>query len=156
MRSLSREGAIDKAIGKKTRALSLWRGLPSGVKEKYPFKEDVTCHPGKWATMEKGIQYLRELAMLEVIYNDPGNEQSPTDPDEVQCTQPLRQKFLQHVPALYTNSLAVMSWKKGEGQTVDEAAGRLRQYKGRLSSSRRARVSAELLCRGSFSYKRRC
>ena len=69
--------------------------------------------------MERGIQYLRELAMLEVIYNDPGNEQLPTDPDEVQCTQPMWQKFLRSVPPLYANSLAVMSWKDGEGQTVD-------------------------------------
>ncbi|KAK4811151.1 hypothetical protein QYF61_019782 [Mycteria americana] len=35
------------------------------MKERYPFKEDVVYHPGKWTTMERGIQYLRELAMLE-------------------------------------------------------------------------------------------
>ena len=57
--SLSREGGIDKAIGKKTQALSLWRRLLSGVRERYPFKEDVVCHPGKWTTMERGIQYLK-------------------------------------------------------------------------------------------------
>ena len=68
--SLSREGAIDKAIGKKTQVLSLWRQILSGVMERCPFKEDVTCHLGKWTTMERGIQYLRELAVLEVIYND--------------------------------------------------------------------------------------
>ncbi|KAK4811353.1 hypothetical protein QYF61_027582 [Mycteria americana] len=61
--SLSREGGIDKAIGKGEPALSLWRQLLSAMKERYPFKEDVYC-PGKWTTMEKGIQYLRELAVL--------------------------------------------------------------------------------------------
>ncbi|GAB0209153.1 hypothetical protein GRJ2_003381000 [Grus japonensis] len=59
--SLSREGGIDKVIGKKAQALSLWRRLLSSVRERYPFSEDV-CHPGKWTTMERGIQYLRELA----------------------------------------------------------------------------------------------
>ncbi|KAM6033078.1 uncharacterized protein LJ206_001912 [Theristicus caerulescens] len=80
--SLSREGGIDKAIGKGAKALSLWRRLLSGVKERYPFKEDVICHPGKWTTMERGIQYLRELAVLEVIYNDLDNDQLSKDPDE--------------------------------------------------------------------------
>ncbi|KAK4818021.1 hypothetical protein QYF61_004145 [Mycteria americana] len=68
--SLSWEGGIDKATGKGAQALSLWKRLLLAMKERYPFKEDVIYHPGKWTTMEKGIQYLRELAMLEVIYGD--------------------------------------------------------------------------------------
>ncbi|KAK4810706.1 hypothetical protein QYF61_007680 [Mycteria americana] len=54
--SLSREEGIDKAIGKGAPALSLWRRLLSAMKERYPFKEDVIYRPGKWATMERGIQ----------------------------------------------------------------------------------------------------
>ncbi|GAB0209289.1 hypothetical protein GRJ2_003394600 [Grus japonensis] len=84
--SLSREGGIDKAIGKKAQALSLWRRLLSSVRERYPFREDVVCRPGKWTTMERGIQYLRELAVRDMVYYDPDNAQLPTDPDEVQCT----------------------------------------------------------------------
>ncbi|GAB0203387.1 hypothetical protein GRJ2_002804300 [Grus japonensis] len=84
--SLSREGGIDKAIGKKAQALSLWRRLLSSVRERYPFSKDVVCQPGKWTTMERGIQYLRELAVQEMVYYDPDNVQLPTDPDEVQCT----------------------------------------------------------------------
>ncbi|KAM9591481.1 uncharacterized protein ACIBXB_006278 [Morphnus guianensis] len=140
--SLSREGGIDKATGRKTQVLRLWRRLLLGVKERYPFKDEVTCHQGKWTTMERGIQYLRELAVLEVIDNDPENAQSPTDPDEVQCTQPMWRKFLRSAPPTYANSLAVMSWKEGYGQTVDELAVQLRQYEGSLSSSLRACVLA--------------
>ncbi|XP_049650116.1 uncharacterized protein LOC126035501 [Accipiter gentilis] len=92
--------------------------------------------------MERGIQYLRELAVLEVIYNDPENAQSPTDPEEVQCTQPMWQKFLRSAPPTYANSLAVMSWKEGYGPTVDELAVQLWQYEGSLSSSLWACVSA--------------
>ncbi|GAB0189130.1 hypothetical protein GRJ2_001378300 [Grus japonensis] len=87
--SLSREGGIGKAIGKKAQALSLWRRLLSSVRERYPFSEDVVCQPGKWTTMERGIQYLRELAVREIVYYDPDNAQLPTDHDEVQCTQPM-------------------------------------------------------------------
>ncbi|KAK4821357.1 hypothetical protein QYF61_018895 [Mycteria americana] len=65
--SLSREGDIDRAIGKRPQSSA------SG---------DNSCQ----TTMERGIQYLRELAMLEMIYGDLDNEQLPKDPDEVQCT----------------------------------------------------------------------
>ncbi|GAB0189107.1 hypothetical protein GRJ2_001376000 [Grus japonensis] len=84
--SLSREGGIGKAIGKKAQALSLWRRLLSSVRERYPFSEDVVCWQGQWTTMKRGIQYLRELAVREMVYYDPDNAQLPTDPDEVQCT----------------------------------------------------------------------
>ncbi|XP_074889985.1 uncharacterized protein LOC142033685 [Buteo buteo] len=87
--SLAREGGIDKTIGKGTQAISLWRQLLSSVKERYPFKEDVICQSSKWTIMERGIQYLRELAVLETIHHDPDNPQLPKDPDEVQCTRPM-------------------------------------------------------------------
>ena len=133
--SLSREGGIDKAIGKKTQALSLWRRLLSGVRERYPFKEDVVCRPGKWTTMEKGIQYLRELAVREMVYYDPDDRQLPTDPDEVQCARPMWRKFVRSAPSSYAHALAVVDWKDEEGPTVDELARRLRQYEESLTSS---------------------
>ncbi|GAB0209563.1 hypothetical protein GRJ2_003422000 [Grus japonensis] len=133
--SLSREGGIDKAIRKKTQALSLWRRLLSSFRERYPFREDDVCRAGKWTTMERGIQYLRELAMWEMVYYDPDNVQLPTDPDEVQCTRPMWRKFIQRTPSSYADSLAVMDWKSEEAPTVDEVAGRLRQYEESLSSS---------------------
>ncbi|GAB0206634.1 hypothetical protein GRJ2_003129000 [Grus japonensis] len=133
--SPSREGGIDKAIGKKAQALSLWRRLLSSVRERYPFSEDVVCRPGKWTTMEQGTQYLRELAVREMVYYDPDNAQLPTDPDEVQCTRPMWRKFVRSAPSSYANSLAVIDWKSEEAPTVDEVAGRLRQYEENLSSS---------------------
>ncbi|GAB0202683.1 hypothetical protein GRJ2_002733900 [Grus japonensis] len=108
--SLSREGGIDKAIGKKAQALSLWRRLLSSVRERYPFSEDVVCRPGKWTPMER-------------------------DHDEVQCTRPMWQNFIRSAPSSYANSLAVMDWKGKEAPTVDEVAGRLWQYEESLSSS---------------------
>ncbi|GAB0178333.1 hypothetical protein GRJ2_000298600 [Grus japonensis] len=118
--SLSREGGIDKAIGKKAQDLSLWRQLLSSVRERYPFSEDVVCWPGKWTTMERGIQYLRELAVRDMVYYGPDNAQLPTDPDEVQCTRPMWRKFVRSAPSSYANSLAVIDWKSEEAPTVDE------------------------------------
>jgi len=36
--------------------------------------------------------------MQELLYNDPDNEQLPTDPDEVQCTQAMWRNFVQSAP----------------------------------------------------------
>lgn len=83
LRSLDREGCIDKVIGKQTEALILWIHLLSGAKERYPFQEDIACHPGKWTTMKRGIQHLMELSVLEVICNNTKDKQLPTDPAEV-------------------------------------------------------------------------
>ena len=74
--------------------------------------------------MKKGIQYLRELAVREMVYYDPDNAQLPTDPDEVYCTRPpMWQKSTRSAPSSYANSLAVTDWKDEEGPTVDELAG---------------------------------
>lgn len=45
----------------------------------------MLCHPGKWTTMDRGIQYLRQLAMLKEIYDDLDNEQLSKDPDKAKC-----------------------------------------------------------------------
>ncbi|KAK4806450.1 hypothetical protein QYF61_021342 [Mycteria americana] len=133
--SLSREGGIDKAIGKGETAHSLWRRLLSAIKERYPFKEDVIYRPGKWTTMERGIQYLRELAVLEVIYGDLDNVRSPTDPDEVQCTRPMWRKLVRNAPPSCANSLAILTWRDEDGPTVKEAASNLRGCEESISSS---------------------
>ncbi|KAK4811029.1 hypothetical protein QYF61_015733 [Mycteria americana] len=138
--SLSREGGNDKATGKGAPALSLWKRLLSAMKERYPFKEDVIYRPGKWTTMEKGIQYLRELAVLEMVYGDLNNEQLSKNPHEVWCTT--------HVAEVGTELTSIICQLIGhtdlerpclsrprEGPTVDEVASQLREYKESISSS---------------------
>jgi len=121
--SLARDGGIDKAIGKKAQVPSLWRRLLSGVRERYPFSEDVICHPGKRTNMERGIQYLRELAVRELVYYDPDNVQLLTDPDKAQCTQARWRKFVRSASSSYANALAVIDWRGEEAPTVDKVAG---------------------------------
>ncbi|GAB0203386.1 hypothetical protein GRJ2_002804200 [Grus japonensis] len=70
-----------------------------------------------------------------MVYYDLDNAQLPADPDEVQCTRPMWRKFVRSAPSLYANSLAVINWKSEEAPTVDEVAGRFRQYEESLSSS---------------------
>lgn len=75
--SLSRKAGIEKELGRGTRVLNLWRRLLSSAKERYSFKEDAICHPDKQTAVEKGIRYLRELAVLEMIYFDWNNSSRP-------------------------------------------------------------------------------
>jgi len=85
--------------------------------------------------MERGIQYLRELIVWELVDYETDDEQLPTDPAKVQCTQPMWRKFEQSAQSSYANSLAVADWKGEEAPTVAEVAVRLRQYEESLSSS---------------------
>jgi len=109
LQSLARDGGIEKTIGKKEQVLSLWRRLLPGVRERYPFSDDFVCYPGKWTNMERGIQYLRELAVQELVYKEPHDDQLPTDPDDVQCTASMWRKFVRSAPSSYANSLAVVN-----------------------------------------------
>jgi len=85
--------------------------------------------------MERGTQYLRELAVRELVYYEPDDDQLPTHPDEIQCTASMRRKLVRSAPSSYANSLAVVNWKAKEAPTVDEVAVRLRQYEQSVSSS---------------------
>ncbi|KAK4806759.1 hypothetical protein QYF61_005555 [Mycteria americana] len=64
------------------------------MKARYPFKEDLANYQGKRTTTEEGIQYLRELAVLEVNYGDLDDKQVSKDLDDVQCTWTMWRKRL--------------------------------------------------------------
>lgn len=98
---MAREEGIDKGIRRKSKTLNLWRRLLSAVKKRYPFRDDIECRrPRKWTTWEKAINYLRELAVREVIY---GDWRVNINPDEVPCTQAMLQKFVRSVPLRYAH-----------------------------------------------------
>lgn len=65
------------------------------MKEGYPFKDRVVYHPGESTTMERSLQDLRELAMLETANSDLDNDQAPKKPNEIWCKQSIWKKFVQ-------------------------------------------------------------
>lgn len=90
--SLSREVSIDRVIRRLVHTLSLWRWLLAGVKEIYPTKDDIKDCSGRWTTMEKSIQDLIELPVLEKL-NRTNESPQPVDPDEV-----VHSSYMEEVP----------------------------------------------------------
>ncbi|TRZ10540.1 hypothetical protein HGM15179_016567 [Zosterops borbonicus] len=106
LRSLSRDVVIDQEIGKTQEPLSLWQRLLTSVKDKYLCKKDLQVHQGKWSTIEQGIQRLRELAVLEIIFSE--NEKFPKNPDDVQCTSQMWLRLAQLRPEMHSHYLATL------------------------------------------------
>lgn len=73
--------------------------------------------------MERRLQDLRELAMLETAKSDLDNDQAPPKkPNEIWCKQSIWKKFVQS-ESLYSSALAAMNWSDGEKPTVDLLVG---------------------------------
>ncbi|XP_061225245.1 uncharacterized protein LOC133220857 [Neopsephotus bourkii] len=134
--SLAREGGIDKAIAREKKSLSLWRRLLAAVKERFPYKDNVMSRSAKWTTIDKGIQSLRESAIVEMIYHiKPNNGDIPIDPDEVECTRPMWRKLTRNAPSSYAHSLATVTWNDVVPLTVDEMVHKLHEFEDNLTPS---------------------
>lgn len=56
--------------------------------------DDLVVCPSRCKALEKDVQCLGELVVLEVICKDSNNKKSPVDPDKIHCTQSIWQKLL--------------------------------------------------------------
>lgn len=106
--------------------------------------------------MEKGLQQLRELAVLEMVCSDLDNAQTPKDPDEVQCTPSMWCKFVWGAPSSHASTLAAMRWKDVMGSTVYVVSRQLQQYEENLFAPLRAcTVAVEKLSQNVHHLKER-
>lgn len=93
------------------------------MRARYPLKEDLVNSPGKWTTADEGIQLLRELAVLQVVYSDLKNN-VPKDSEDVSCSMALWRKVIQSSPASYSRSFVAMYYLKMDMPTVEMEPGR--------------------------------
>ncbi|RMC04189.1 hypothetical protein DUI87_19008 [Hirundo rustica rustica] len=136
--SLSRDVVIDQGIGRTQQTLSLWRRLLTSVRDRYLCK-DLQVHQGKWSTMEQGIQYLRELAVLEIIFSE--DERFPKSPDDIQCTSQMWLRFARLGPEMYSHYLATPQWREGEDK-VGLLVNKLRIYEDTVTAPFHTHVSS--------------
>ncbi|GAB0201688.1 hypothetical protein GRJ2_003463500 [Grus japonensis] len=90
---------------------------------------------GKWTTADEGIQYLRELAVLEVIYSDLDDEEVSKDPGDVLRTWAMWRKVIPSAPASYSNSLAAMYFPDMDTPTVEKVSSWLQIFEENLCTS---------------------
>lgn len=79
------------------------------MKERYPYKEVTVPKINTWTNMEAGIQYLRELAIVEMLYDDDFDPNDPCDfhdPSAVRSSPIMWAKFTQAVPLMFASTLA--------------------------------------------------
>ena len=75
---IARDKSIDRGISRcSDGAATLWDRILIAVRERYPYKELLQPAMKTWDTIEKGIQYLREIALVEMLYD---SNFSPNDP----------------------------------------------------------------------------
>jgi len=83
--SIAKNSAIDRGISRcQDEAFTLWKQMLLAMKEKYPFKDDLMPEIKKWTTMEKGILYLKECTMVEMLQSStfiPDDPNQKLDPD---------------------------------------------------------------------------
>ena len=87
---IAKDSSIDRGISRcLDGAAALWERMLVAVRERYPFKDSLKPVMKKWDTIEKGIQYLREIAVVEMLYDPnfvPNNPCQEHDPERVRMT----------------------------------------------------------------------
>lgn len=138
--SLSRDSTLDGAIASEPNPTALWTRLLTAMKTRFRNKDDCQCTSRKWNAMERGIQFLRELAVREIICFGPDSQEG-VNPDRVECTRSMWRRFSQSAPAPYAKILAGTFVSTGGRQSVNDMTERLREFEENLSDPLGAYVS---------------
>ncbi|XP_048786377.1 uncharacterized protein LOC125686442 [Lagopus muta] len=133
--AIARDPAIDGGISRcSDEAASLWERVLIAVKEKYPFKSSLKIAMTKWDTVEKGIQYLREIGVVEMFYDPnfvPHHPRQDRHTEKVRTTPEISQKLVTTAPDKYASTLMSACDRYKEQQRtplVDELILTLQNY----------------------------
>ncbi|RMB88963.1 hypothetical protein DUI87_34671 [Hirundo rustica rustica] len=96
-------------------------------------------HRMRWKTLEEGIQQLREVAVLEVLFGRGG--QHDNDPNKVKCTGQMLGNLATLGPSQYSTFIATIH-PDNNRETVGSVANKLRNYESMISGPMQAQVSA--------------
>ncbi|RMC19764.1 hypothetical protein DUI87_03328 [Hirundo rustica rustica] len=93
----------------------------------------------RWKTLEEGIQQLREVAVLVVLFGRGG--QHDNDPNKVRCTGQMLWNLATLGPSQYATFIATIH-PDNNRETVGSVANKLRNYESIISGPMQAQVSA--------------
>ena len=121
---IARDSAIDRRISTcQNQAFTLWKRMLLAVRKKHPFKDDLMPEKRKWTDMEKGICYLRECAVVEMIYSPdfiPDEPDQEHDPERVRCTPNMWRTFTKTAPERYASTFAAMYGRRERRPLINE------------------------------------
>ncbi|RMC20872.1 hypothetical protein DUI87_01725 [Hirundo rustica rustica] len=111
------------------------------VRERFVHRDRMQEHHHRmrWKTLEEGIQQLREVAVLEVLFGRGG--QHDNDPDKVRCTGKMLWNLATLGPSQYATFIATIH-PDNNRETVGSVANKLRNYESIISGPMQAQVSA--------------
>ncbi|RMC20903.1 hypothetical protein DUI87_01756 [Hirundo rustica rustica] len=111
------------------------------VRERFVHRDRMQEHHHRmrWKTLEEGIQQLREVAVLEVLFGRGG--QHDNDPDKVRCTGEMLWNLATLGPSQYATFIATIH-PDDNRETVGSVANKLRNYESIISGPMQAQVSA--------------
>ncbi|XP_068036774.1 uncharacterized protein [Anomalospiza imberbis] len=136
--SLSHDPVIDQGMMRGASPHSLWERVLDSVAQRYLCADDLYIQQTRWKTIEQGIQRLREMAVVEVIFSD---DITTRNPDFVPCTPVMWRKLVRLGPPEYASALAIM--KRDEVyETVLDMAKKLRAYADAVHGPTHARIAA--------------
>ncbi|RMC12267.1 hypothetical protein DUI87_09779 [Hirundo rustica rustica] len=116
--SLSHDPVIDQEIMREANPFSLWERVLGGVAQRYLCADDFYMQQTQWKTIEQGIQCLREMAVVEIVFSDDLNTRNP---DLVPCTPVMWRKLVRVGPQEYSSALAIMERDDTEETVLDMA-----------------------------------
>ncbi|RMC11042.1 hypothetical protein DUI87_12234 [Hirundo rustica rustica] len=111
------------------------------VRERFVHRDRMQEHHHRmhWKTLEEGIQQLREVAVLEVLFGRGG--QHDNDPDKVRCTGQMLWNLATLGPSQYATYIATIH-PDNNRETVGSVANKLKNYKSMIGGPMQAQVSA--------------
>ncbi|RMC04379.1 hypothetical protein DUI87_19200 [Hirundo rustica rustica] len=110
------------------------------VRERFVHRERMQeqHHRMHWKTLEEGIQNLREVAVLEVLFGRGG--QHDNDPNKVRCTGQMLWNLATLGPSQYATFIATINADNNR-ETVGSVVNKLRNYESMISGPMQAQVS---------------
>ncbi|RMC06795.1 hypothetical protein DUI87_16241 [Hirundo rustica rustica] len=138
---LTQDSGVNQVFVREPGPLSLWERLLMSVRERFVHRDRMQEHHHRmrWKTLEEGIQQLREVAVLEVLFGRGG--QHDNDPDKVKCTGQMLWNLATLGPSQYATYIATIHPDTNR-ETVGSVANKLRNYESIICSPMQAQVSA--------------
>ena len=108
---VARDSAVDRGISRcQSRVATLWERVSSAEKERSPFKDHLEPEMKRWNTVDEGIRYVRETAVVEMLCDPvfvPNDPRQDRDPERVRSTPDIWRKLTRAAPERRTSTLVV-------------------------------------------------